>query len=152
MAYVLKGRPGGCIACEALAGGVGPRSLVLHRGKTCFVMLNRYPYNTGHLMICPVRHVKEPSEMEDAELLETMRLLVRCSALLRSKMNAAGVNAGLNLGAASGGSVDHLHFHVVPRWVGDTNFMPVVGGTKTLVEMLDGTWNRLREEVASWEP
>ena len=150
MAYVLKGRPGGCIACEALAAGVNARSLVLHRGSTCFVMLNRYPYNTGHLMICPVRHVKEPSEMTDAELLETMKLVARCSALLRKRMNAGGVNAGLNLGPASGGSVDHLHMHVVPRWVGDVNFMPVISGTKTLVEMLDGTWKRLREEAASW--
>jgi len=150
MAYVLKGRPTECIACDALAAGVGTRSLVLHRGKTAFVMLNRYPYNTGHLMICPVRHLKDPGEMTDGELLETMRLVARCSDLLRRTMNAAGINAGLNLGAASGGSVDHLHFHVVPRWVGDTNFMPVVAGTKTLVEMLDGTWRRLRAEVASW--
>ena len=150
MQYVLKGRPGGCIACEALAGGVNERTLVLHRGEGVFTMLNRYPYNTGHLMICPVRHLVDPSEMTDAEQLETMRTLARCSGLLRRTMNAAGVNAGLNLGPASGGSVDHLHLHVVPRWVGDTNFMPVVAGTKTLVEMLDGTWRRLREEVATW--
>ena len=150
MQYVLSGRPGGCIACEALGGGVNKRTLVLHRGATCFVMLNRYPYNTGHLMICPVRHVKEPGEMTDAELLETMHLVARCSEALRRRMNAAGINAGLNLGPASGGSVDHLPFHVVPRWIGDTNFMPVVGGAKTLVEMLDGTWRRLREEMASW--
>ncbi len=150
MQYVLKGRPKGCIACDALAGGVGPETLVLHRGEGCFLMLNRYPYNTGHLMICPVRHVMEPSEMTDAELLESMKMLARCSGLLRRKMNAAGVNAGLNLGAASGGSVDHLHLHVVPRWVGDTNFMPVVAGTKTLVEMLDATWHRLHEEVGTW--
>jgi ATP adenylyltransferase len=150
MAYVLKGRPGGCIVCEALAGGVGERTLLLHRGETCLVMLNRYPYNPGHLMICPVRHVLDATELTDAEMLETMRLVARCTDLLRRRMHAAGVNAGLNLGAPSGGSVDHLHLHVVPRWVGDVNFMPVVGGTKTLVEMLDGTWRRLREEVATW--
>ena len=150
MQYVLKGRPAGCIACAALAGGVNARTLVLHRGRGVFVMLNRYPYNTGHLMICPVRHLEDPGEMTDAESLETMHLLARCSDLLRRTMNAAGVNAGLNLGSASGGSVDHLHLHVVPRWVGDTNFMPVVAGTKTLVEMLDGTWTRLREEVGTW--
>jgi ATP adenylyltransferase len=150
MAYVLGGRPGGCIACQALEAGVGRESLVLHRGRAAFVMLNRYPYNTGHLMICPVRHLVDPAEMTDAEMLETMRLLSRCSALLRKTMKAAGINAGLNLGAASGGSVDHMHFHVVPRWVGDTNFMPVVAGTKTLVEMLDGTWERLRAEVERW--
>lgn len=150
MQYVLKGRPSGCIACEALAGGVGIESLVLHRGETAFVMLNRYPYNTGHLMICPVRHLVDPTEMTDPEMLETMRLVARCGDVLRRAMNAAGINAGLNLGQASGGSVDHLHLHVVPRWVGDTNFMPVVAGTKTLVEMLDGTWNRLREEMKAW--
>jgi len=150
MAYVLKGRPGGCIACDALAAGVSKESLVLHRGRTVFAMLNRYPYNTGHVMVCPVRHVKDPAEMTDEELLETMHLVTRFSGLLRTAMKAAGINAGLNLGAASGGSVDHLHFHVVPRWVGDTNFMPVVAGTKTLVEMLDGTWERLRAEVEKW--
>jgi ATP adenylyltransferase len=150
MAYVLKGRPSGCVACDGLAAGVGPESLVLHRGETCFVMLNRYPYNTGHLMICPVRHLTDPAEMTDAEMLESMRLLGRCCTLFRKSMNAAGVNAGLNVGQASGGSVDHLHLHAVPRWVGDTNFMPVVAGTKTLVEMLDGTWRRLRAEVERW--
>jgi ATP adenylyltransferase len=150
MGYVLRGRPPGCVVCECLAGGVAPETLVLHRGEACFAMLNRYPYNVGHLMVCPVRHVVDPSEMTDAELGEMMRLVVRCSTLLRTAMNAAGINAGLNLGAASGGSVDHLHFHVVPRWVGDMNFMTVVGGTKTLVETLDGTWRRLREGMASW--
>ena len=150
MQYVLSGRPKGCIACAALSQGVNVRTLVLHRGEGVFVMLNRYPYNTGHLMICPVRHVADPSELTDAESLETIRMLSRCSALLRRSMNAAGINAGWNLGQASGGSVDHLHLHVVPRWIGDMNFMPVVANTKTMVEMLDGTWKRLREEVATW--
>ena len=150
MAYVLGGRPSECIACAALAAGVSKESLVLFRGRTAFVMLNRVPSHTGHLMVCPVRHVEDPTDMSDAELLETVRLVARCSTLLRKAMRAAGINAGLNLGAASGGSVDHLHFHVVPRWVGDTNFMPVVAGTKTLVEMLDGTWERLRAEVRKW--
>jgi len=134
MAYVLKGRPDGCIACAALEAGISKESLVLHRGRTVFAMLNRYPYNTGHVMVCPVRHLKDPSEMTDEELLETMRLVSRFSDLLRSSMRAAGINAGLNLGAASGGSVDHLHFHVVPRWVGDTNFMTTVGGTRVIPE------------------
>ena len=79
-----------------------------------------------------------------------MRTLARCAGLLRRKLRAAGINAGWNLGQASGGSVDHLHLHVVPRWIGDMNFMPVVAGTKTMVEMLDGTWKRLREEAATW--
>ena len=150
MQYVLKGRPEGCIACKALARGVNDRSLVLHRGRGVFIMLNRYPYNTGHLMICPVRHVADLTEMTDEESLETMQMLGKCAGLLRRKMKAAGINAGWNLGQASGGSVDHLHLHVVPRWIGDINFMPVVANTKTMVEMLDGTWKRLREEVATW--
>lgn len=150
MAYVLKGRPPGCVFCEALAHDDARESLVLHRGEHAFVLLNRYPYNTGHLMICPVRHLEEPGEMTPEESLEVMDLLARCSALLRERMRAEGINAGMNLGRASGGSVDHLHLHVVPRWVGDTNFMPVLGGTKTLVEMLDGTWERLREGTKSW--
>jgi ATP adenylyltransferase len=150
MQYVLGGRPSGCVFCEALQATDDRAALVLHRGERAFVVLNRYPYNTGHLMICPVRHVTDPSELDDAENLEVMRLLARCTGLLRRRMNAEGVNAGLNLGKASGGSVDHLHLHLVPRWTGDTNFMPVLGGTKTLVDMLDGTWTRLREEVKTW--
>jgi ATP adenylyltransferase len=150
MAYVLKGRPPGCVFCEAFTTVDDCESLVLHRGTHAFVLLNRYPYNTGHLMICPVRHVEEPGAMTDAESLEMMQLLGRCTALLREHMKAEGVNAGLNLGRASGGSVDHLHMHVVPRWVGDTNFMPVIAGTKTLVEMLEGTWTRLKEGAKSW--
>jgi ATP adenylyltransferase len=150
MQYVLGGRPSGCVFCEALRAEDDRAALVLHRGERAFVVLNRYPYNTGHLMICPVRHVTDPSELDDAESLEVMHLLARCTGLLRRRLNAEGVNAGLNLGKASGGSVDHLHLHLVPRWTGDTNFMPVLGGTKTLVEMLDGTWTRLREEVKTW--
>jgi len=150
MQYVLKGRPPGCIACEALGAGVGPETLVLHRGEHAFLMLNRYPYNVGHVMICPVRHVVDPSEMTDAEMLETMRFLGKCSDALRVSMNAGGINAGLNLGAASGGSVDHLHLHVVPRWVGDANFISVIGKTKTLLETLEGTWHRLRKEMEAW--
>lgn len=150
MAYVLRGRPPGCIACEALAGGVNAETLVLHRGEHAFLMLNRYPYNVGHVMICPVRHLVDPSEMTDAEMLETMKLLARCGDLFRRTMNAGGVNAGLNLGAASGGSVDHLHLHAVPRWVGDTNFISIIGGTKTLLETLEGTWTRLRKEIEAW--
>ncbi len=150
MQYVLGGRPPGCIACEALAGGVNAETLVLHRSTHSFVMLNRYPYNVGHLMICPVRHLTDPSEMTDAEMLDMMRLLARLSDLVRTSMKAGGVNAGLNLGAASGGSVDHLHLHLVPRWVGDTNFISVIGKTKTLLETLDGTWHRLRKEMATW--
>ncbi len=150
MEYVLKGRPPGCVFCEARSRTDDREALVLHRGAHAFVVLNRYPYNTGHMMICPNRHIEEPADMTEHESLEVMGLLGRCATLVRNRMNAEGVNAGLNLGRASGGSVDHLHLHVVPRWVGDTNFMPVVAGTKTLVELLDGTWNRLREGVAEW--
>ncbi len=150
MGYVLAGRPGGCVFCEALGTGDDAKALVLHRGPRAFVLLNRYPYNTGHLMICPNRHLVEPSELDREESLETMGLVARCCDLLRATMKAEGVNVGINLGRASGGSVDHLHVHLVPRWIGDTNFMPVVGGTKTLIEMLEGTYARLKKGVRSW--
>ncbi len=150
MDYVLGGRPEGCVFCAALEMGDDEKALVLHRGEHAFVVLNRYPYNTGHLMICPNRHLVGPDEMNDDENLEVMHLLSKCTNLLQNAVKAEGVNAGLNLGRASGGSVDHLHMHLVPRWTGDTNFLPVIGGTKTLVEMLDGTYSRLREGMESW--
>ena len=152
MEYVKSFRRGeddGCVFCDALAAGDDAATYVVHRGPRCFVILNAYPYNTGHVLVLPNRHMDDVCDLTDEESLETMQLTQRLCGVFRDTMNAEGVNVGVNLGRSAGGSIDHLHWHVVPRWRGDTNFMPVVGGAKVLVEMLEDTWTRLRKAFAN---
>lgn len=125
------------------------RHYVLWRGATVFVLLNLYPYNNGHLMIVPYREVADYDALTDEEQVEMARVLNRAIGWLRRALDPHGFNVGLNLGEAAGAGVpDHLHLHVVPRWRGDTNFMPVVGQTKVIPEALDETYRRLREAIA----
>jgi ATP adenylyltransferase len=142
MQYVSASGPGGgCIFCEHLAGG----DEVLFRGDTAFVLLNAFPYNTGHLMIAPQRHVGEMTALSAAERHELMDLATESVRIVADAMSAHGFNVGMNLGDAAGAGVpDHLHVHVVPRWGGDTNFMTTVGETKVLPEMLADTAAKLR--------
>ena len=141
---------GGCIFCDHLAGGDDEAAHILYRGAGVFVVLNAYPYNTGHLMVAPTRHaadVKDLTEDERRELFE-----VTCSAIeiVREAMGAEGFNTGMNLGSAGGAGIPgHLHMHVVPRWGGDTNFMSTVGNTKVLPEMLIDTAAKLRPGFAT---
>ena len=118
---------------------------VVHRGEHSFVVLNAYPYNTGHVMIAPYAHEGDLVSLDEAARREIMALITRSTEVLRSAMAAQGFNVGINEGVAAGAGVPgHLHVHVVPRWGGDTNFMPVVGETKVLPEMLDDTYAKLR--------
>ena len=133
-----------CIFCEA-----GQRDaqapLVVHRGARAFVILNLYPYNNGHLMIVPYRHIAQLAKAEPDELTELMALTRRAEMVLTEAYNPHGLNVGVNLGRAAGaGIADHLHIHIVPRWNGDTNFMTVVSDTRVLPEGLDQTAARLR--------
>jgi len=151
MQYVKAHRRGEgdrCVFCEALAQGDDVATHVVHRGVSCFVILNAFPYNAGHAMVLPNRHVEDLGDLTDEESLETMRITQRLCRAFREAMNAEGLNIGVNLGRSAGGSIDHLHWHVVPRWRGDTNFMPVVAGAKVLVEMLEDTGARLRKALA----
>ena len=151
--YIRKERPPGCVFCEvaqADAAADGKR-YVLHRGAHHFVVLNLWPYNNGHVMVIPYRHVDDILDLTDDEAMEMHRLSCRIVKAYRKVMRAQGVNVGLNLGQASGGSIEHLHLHLVPRWIGDSNFMPVIGQTKVLVEMLDSTYRNLRGEAESWD-
>jgi ATP adenylyltransferase len=117
----------------------------LYRGDKAFVILNAFPYNTGHLMIAPMRHVADLEDLDAAERNEIMELASRSTGLIRRAMGAHGFNVGLNLGQAAGAGIPgHLHLHVVPRWGGDTNFMPVVGETRVLPEMIQQTDAKLR--------
>jgi ATP adenylyltransferase len=118
--------------------------LVIARRKTAFLMMNRYPYAVGHLMAVPYRKAAELSSLGDNEVVELWNLVVHAQALLRTAVKAQGFNVGLNLGECAGAGVaDHLHIHVVPRWSGDTNFMPVIAGTRTISEGLRSLYDKL---------
>jgi ATP adenylyltransferase len=135
----------GCFFCEALAKEDDEAMLVLARGEQAFVILNAYPYNPGHLMVATNRHVGELEELTPEELADAGELLQRSIRALRESSNPDGFNVGMNLGRVAGAGIPgHLHWHVVPRWNGDTNFMPVVGETKVLPELLSETYARLK--------
>jgi ATP adenylyltransferase len=135
-AYVTSGaKEPGCVLCRALESAADSSSLVAHVGAHTFVVMNLYPYNAGHVMIAPRRHVGSLAEATPEELSETMALARRLEAALAALYTPDGINMGLNLGKAAGAGVaDHIHMHMVPRWVGDTNFMTTVGGTRVIPE------------------
>ena len=130
----------GCVFCAA------DESLLVTRGKHALVLLNKFPYASGHFMVAPIRHVGEFAELEDEEVLELHRLASAGMGALAQLYSPQGYNVGWNLGRIAGaGVVDHVHLHVVPRWAGDTNFMPVLADTKVLPEHLEQTTRRLAE-------
>jgi ATP adenylyltransferase len=138
----------GCVFCAEAAGELGEETLVVHRGERCFALLNKYPYSSGHLLVAPVRHIGGFEELDDAEALELHRLAGAGLEALRSVYAPQGFNLGWNLGRVAGaGIVDHVHQHVVPRWGGDTNFMPVLADVKVLPEHLRETRRRVE---AAW--
>ena len=123
---------------------------VIARRKTCYALLNTYPYNGGHLMVVPYRQVPELNDLTDEESAELMKLTQECIAALKRCLKPDGFNVGMNLGKCAGaGIADHLHMHVVPRWSGDTNFMPVLGQTSVLPQALSAVATQLREALAS---
>jgi ATP adenylyltransferase len=135
----------GCVFCLA-AGGDDEERLVVHRGSHTFVLLNRFPYASGHLLIAPFRHVGEYGELEEDEVLELHRLASSGLAALAEVYRPQGYNLGWNLGRIAGaGVVDHVHLHVVPRWAGDTNFMPVLADVKVIPEHLSESRRRLSD-------
>ena len=132
----------GCVFCNAFAGS--DDDLVVHRGRLAFVLLNRFPYTAGHLMVAPARHVGDYTELEDDEALELHELTRGALRVLEQMYAPQGYNVGWNLGRAAGaGVLNHIHLHVVPRWAGDTNFMPVLADTRVIPEALSVTQNRL---------
>jgi ATP adenylyltransferase len=145
LAYITGGSsPGGCVFCAAL-GDAGGADLIVHRGATCFVILNLFPYNNGHLMVIPNRHIATLASATDEELREMMALTRDAEVALTEAYAPHGINMGINLGKPAGaGVLDHVHMHVVPRWNGDTNFMTVIGRTRVLPEDLPATAEKLR--------
>jgi ATP adenylyltransferase len=138
----------GCIFCRAAEAPDGADSLVVHRGENAFVMLNRFPYSSGHLMVAPFRHLGELGALSAEEAAEIHSLSVRALEVLATLFQPQGFNIGWNLGRSAGaGVVDHVHEHVVPRWQGDTNFMPVLADVRVIPEHLQTTHTRIE---AAW--
>jgi ATP adenylyltransferase len=151
MTYVSSSAspPDGCVFCSALSLGDDRRALVLRRGTHAFLILNAYPYASGHLMAVPTRHVGTLEEAQPEELSECMLLVRLAVTALKATYRPDGFNVGLNQGRVAGaGVVGHVHIHVVPRWAGDVNFMPVIGDTKVLPETLDTSFERLSAALA----
>lgn len=150
MEYVGGGyEPAGCLFCLAFGPGDDRERLVLWRGPTALVMLNRFPYASGHLMIAPRAHTADPAALSPADGQELMRLVGVSTRVLGEAMTPQGYNVGMNLGRVAGAGVEHhLHVHVVPRWSGDTNFMPVLGDVKVLPEHLLATHAKLAPRFA----
>ncbi len=150
MAYLRapKGsETGGCIFCDKIKDAVenDRENLVLLRGEHAFLMLNLYPYSNGHMLVVPYQHSAELEALDPATLQEMMLLVNRAIQALRTIMTPQGFNVGANLGRAAGAGVeDHVHFHIVPRWVGDTNFMPVLSDVRMIPELLPQTYDQLK--------
>jgi ATP adenylyltransferase len=153
MAYILSGDElaPACIFCAYPAEGPSGfrRRLILCATEHAFVMMNKYPYNNGHIMVIPRTHQAEPAALDGAEWDACGRLLRDSITTLKSALSAQGVNVGMNLGRVAGAGIDqHLHWHIVPRWNGDTNFMPVVGEVKVMSEHLESSYERLLPHFA----
>jgi ATP adenylyltransferase len=145
MEYVLGKRNEPCIFCAFPARDTRREDLVLCVERHAFVCLNRYPFNSSHLLVAPRRHVSALEELSDEEYDALMRLLRETIARVKRAVSPAGANVGFNLGKAAGaGIADHVHAHVVPRWIGDTNFMPVIADQRVMPEYLDQSWQRLQ--------
>ncbi len=148
--YIQSPRSGGCIFCDAAVGSDDRRTLVVHRGRQSFVIMNLFPYNTGHVMVVPYRHQSRLRELADDEIIELMRSTELSIQAQERAFRPEGFNIGMNLGRAAGAGIDdHLHIHIVPRWVGDTNFMPVLGDVKIIPEHLQSTYQRLVDAFAA---
>ncbi len=134
----------GCIFCNRSKMVESIDSLVVYKGLYSFVLLNKYPYNNGHLMIAPYKHTSELSDLDVDEYAELMKNIILSINVLKEAYNPQGFNIGMNLGSVAGaGIAEHLHWHIVPRWSGDTNFMPIIGQTKVLHEILSDTFQRV---------
>jgi ATP adenylyltransferase len=147
MEYIEShGKDGGCVFCRALQMEDSPDNLIVHRGSQAFVILNRYPYTSGHVMVVPNRHKPDLEGLDPAERAEMIELTARSTAALRRLYSTESFNIGLNIGEAAGAGIkEHVHIHVVPRWVGDTNFMSTLAQTRVLPQTLADTWKNITE-------
>jgi len=148
MEYLMADKPDGCIFCEKAAEDDDRKNLILLRSTSSFVLLNAYPYNNGHLMVAPYTHAATFGELGHEERCDIMETLARAEDILERAFHPQGMNMGVNLGHCAGAGVPgHVHVHILPRWEGDTNFMPVIGETRVVPELLIQTYERLLEHV-----
>ena len=139
-----------CIFCAKPQASDDEKNLILFRDRTCFALMNLFPYNAGHLMVAPYKHTGEMNDLTDQELADLMLLARRSRQLLAAVLKPEGFNIGLNLGRTAGAGIEeHLHVHIVPRWNGDTNFMPVLGETRVIPDALESMYRRLKAGIAS---
>jgi ATP adenylyltransferase len=142
----------GCVFCDAVKAGDDAKTLIVHRGEHCFVILNAYPYTPGHVMIVPYAHLDELQKLPTEAADELMQLSQRMEAVLRELYHPDGINLGMNIGKAAGaGIAGHIHMHVLPRWVADANFLSVVSETRILPETLEETWKRMTAALRNEE-
>ena len=134
----------GCVFCELPQQKKDADTLILYRSSTAFIIMNKFPYNNGHLMAIPFRHTADFNSLSEDELKDLMSLTQACTSALQAAYHPEGFNIGMNLGAAGGAGIkEHLHFHIVPRWNGDTNFMPVLSETKSMPQHLESSYQQL---------
>ena len=147
MDYIRTPKEDGCVFCKKHQSTKDRENLLLFRGEESFVLMNLYPYSNGHLMISPYKHTSNTNDISSIGNQEIMFLTNKSMEIIKNIMGADGFNIGANLGKAAGAGIEeHLHFHIVPRWIGDTNFMPVVGNTKVMVEGLQETWDSMKPQ------
>jgi len=135
-----------CIFCDMISEDKSQdeKNLIVYRGNKIFIVMNKYPYNNGHIMLVPYRHITKFSELNNDEIIEVLDLLKKLESCYQKTMSPNGFNLGVNLGIDAGAGYEHLHFHLVPRWRGDTNFMPVIADTKVIPESLINSYRKLK--------
>ncbi len=148
--YIEMEKPEGCILCDKPKENNDVLNYILYRGDKNFIIMNRYPYNPGHLMIAPYRHIANLEELSDEELHEHYQIVSRSLRVLRQVFNPGGFNIGVNMGKAAGAGIEeHVHTHIVPRWQGDTSFMPVISDARVIPEALAETYKKLKGAASS---
>lgn len=146
--YVTRPKETGCILCQKSKENKDETNFILHRSQNNFIILNAFPYNPGHLMIAPYRHIANLQDLSDGEVTDHFNLVKKSLALLKEILNPDGFNIGLNIGKVAGAGIEeHLHTHIVPRWQGDVNFMPVLSNTRVISEELAATYKKLRVAI-----
>ncbi|NOZ02319.1 MAG: HIT domain-containing protein [Deltaproteobacteria bacterium] len=147
MEYIVSKKPEGCVFCDLPRAGVSEETLVLFKGERAFVIMNRYPYVSGHLMVVPYRHLEHVLLLDPEEWAEMNRLVVSCVQALKAVYQPHGFNIGMNVGQAAGAGIhEHIHTHIIPRWTGDNNLVPVMTETRVIPESLEETWRKLIPE------
>jgi ATP adenylyltransferase len=151
MIYIGGDRDDGCVFCDKAASAEDEQNLVLLRGEKTLVMMNLYPYNNGHLLVMPKRHVGEMEDLTEEEMMELFQMTRKMVKVL-GYFKPQGFNVGINIGRAAGAGIPgHFHIHIVPRWIGDTNFMPVFGDVRVISESLDVTYKKLKQSLVDLE-